>query len=368
MSDHPAARASDNPDAYRGLRILALTAVAIGVILLAAAAFALSYAGIHAIALQAGVSKPLARLYPLILDAMLVVGGAAVLSLRGAGLVTRCYAWLTVLVLLAAAAGADALHATATRLPHRSAAATVAIIPWALVLIGFALLLAMLRHARLRRAAANAPRIAPHGQARAHWQPTAGSPPASAGSPPAALPPGGMSGPAPRPAAAPVPVQASAVVLPGAPLPAGRYGDADEDPIRYGQPYPRDPDASGPADAGLPAAAGLPANSGFPADAGLAADSELAVDADAGQDDPTSDEARAVGLSAAPWVPRPREEASAGRGHEYPAGTMSAAPTPEMSAAPTPDPQDDADDDADPAPSAMPHFDRMQSSPTPPAD
>ena len=41
MSDQSAARASTNADAYRGLRILALIAVAVGVILLAAAAFVL---------------------------------------------------------------------------------------------------------------------------------------------------------------------------------------------------------------------------------------------------------------------------------------------------------------------------------------
>jgi Protein of unknown function (DUF2637) len=134
----------------RGLRLLALCAVAIGLILLAAAAFVLSYAGVHAVALSAGVSPRLARLYPLILDAMVVVAGAAVLSLRGAGLPSRWYAWLSLLVMLAADAGADTLHAIGTRLPHKQSAAAAAIIPWALLLIGFSLLLAMLRHARVR--------------------------------------------------------------------------------------------------------------------------------------------------------------------------------------------------------------------------
>jgi len=39
-----------------------------------------------------------------VFDAMLVVACAAVLALRGAGLPSRCYAWLTMLVLLGAAA------------------------------------------------------------------------------------------------------------------------------------------------------------------------------------------------------------------------------------------------------------------------
>jgi len=150
MSDHRP------PDGHPVLRGLALWAVAAGVVVLAAAAFVLSYPGIHAVALHAGVSRSLARIYPVIFDAMLVIACAAVLSLRGAGLVSRCYAWLTLLVLLAAAAGADTLHSTGTRLPHRQAAAAAAIIPWALLLIGFGLLLAMLRHARLRRTAASA--------------------------------------------------------------------------------------------------------------------------------------------------------------------------------------------------------------------
>jgi hypothetical protein len=144
------------PDGHGGFRLLAFVAVSVGLVVLAAAAFALSYAGVHAVALSAGVSPRLARLYPVIFDAMLVVACAAVLSLRGAGLPSRCYAWLSLLVLLAVVAGADALHATNTALPHQPAAAAVAVIPWALVLIGFGLLLTMLRHARLRKAAAAA--------------------------------------------------------------------------------------------------------------------------------------------------------------------------------------------------------------------
>jgi uncharacterized membrane protein SirB2 len=150
MSDLGAPHPRESRD---GFRLLALVAVSVGLLLLAAAAFALSYSGVHAAALSAAVSPRLARLYPLIFDAMLVVAGAAVLSLRGAGLPSRCYAWLWLLVLLAAVAIADALHATNTRLPSRPASAAAAVIPWALVLIGFSLLLAMLRHARLRRVA-----------------------------------------------------------------------------------------------------------------------------------------------------------------------------------------------------------------------
>ena len=152
MSDQPQGGSAQPADSHRGLRLLGLVAVSAGVLLLMAAAFVLSYTGIHAIALSAGVSPRFARIYPVIFDAMLVVACAAVLALRGAGLPSRCYAWLTMLLLLGAAASADTLHATNTKLPHKPTAAAAAIIPWALVLLGFGLLLSMLRHARLRRA------------------------------------------------------------------------------------------------------------------------------------------------------------------------------------------------------------------------
>jgi Protein of unknown function (DUF2637) len=137
--------------APRALRVLGLVAAFLGVAALAAATFVLSYSAIRAVALQAGITPRLARGYPLLLDAMLVIVLAAVLALRGAGLPSRVLAWLTLLLVAAAAAGADALHAAGHRLPRQAAAITAAVLPWVLVLLAFVLLLAMLRHARLRR-------------------------------------------------------------------------------------------------------------------------------------------------------------------------------------------------------------------------
>jgi len=148
------------------LRVLATAAVSVGLAALAGGTFVLSYAGIHALALHAGIAPRLARGYPLLLDAMLVIALAAVLALREADRPSRLLAWTTLLAVLAAAAGADALHAAGHRLPHRVAAITAAVLPWVLVFLAFALLLAMLRHARMRRLAAtqaahgNAPAIA----------------------------------------------------------------------------------------------------------------------------------------------------------------------------------------------------------------
>jgi Protein of unknown function (DUF2637) len=133
------------------LRIVAVVAACVGVVALVAGAFVFSYPGLHAVALQARVSPRLAKGYPLMLDALLVVAMPAALTLRSAGWSSRLLAWIVLLALLCAAAGADALHAAGGHLKARPAAITAAILPWALVLIAFILLLTMLQHSRARR-------------------------------------------------------------------------------------------------------------------------------------------------------------------------------------------------------------------------
>ena len=148
MNDNPRANGSRGRDPYAALRLIALIAAIAGVIVLAAAAFVLSYGGIHKIALSAGVSPSMARIFPVIFDAMLVVSCAAVVSLRAAGWWQRTYSWLSTLALLAVVAAADAVHATGTHIPRKPAAATVAVLPWVLLLLAFSLLLSMLRQFR----------------------------------------------------------------------------------------------------------------------------------------------------------------------------------------------------------------------------
>jgi hypothetical protein len=113
----------------------------------------LSYSGIHHVALQAGVSSSLAKLYPVIFDAMLIIAGAAAMALRGAGWWSRFYAWACLIALLVAVAIGDAVYATGTVLPVRATRAAVAITPWVLLLLAFGLLLTMLRYFRKARAA-----------------------------------------------------------------------------------------------------------------------------------------------------------------------------------------------------------------------
>ena len=101
---------SQGENGGRVLRLLALIAVAGGVIALTAGACVLSYTSVHDLALHAGVSGSLAKIYPGIADAMLVIAGCAVLALRGAGLISKIYAWLCFIVLLAAIAAGSAIR------------------------------------------------------------------------------------------------------------------------------------------------------------------------------------------------------------------------------------------------------------------
>ena len=153
MSDLPGAARPRAADYGTRFQVAAVVIAITGVMLLAVAAFLVSYAGIRQIAVAAGVSPALAGLYPLMVDAALVVACVAALALRGAGWQMQGYAWLSVIFLLAAVAVAGAVHAAGVSLPHRPAAAAVAALPWVLFLLGFGLCLSVLRHLRAARAA-----------------------------------------------------------------------------------------------------------------------------------------------------------------------------------------------------------------------
>jgi Protein of unknown function (DUF2637) len=145
------------PAASRGrLNLAAVTGVLTGTVLLAGAAFLLSYARFHEMALTAGVSPSLATLYPLMFDTALVIACVAALALRGAAWWMRGFALLSVTILLAAVAVAEAVHSAGISLPYGPTAAAFAALPWALFLIGFCLGLLVLRYLRTARAVARA--------------------------------------------------------------------------------------------------------------------------------------------------------------------------------------------------------------------
>ena len=136
-------------------RLLLNIAVTIVVLAVAAAAFVLSYPGVHAIALQGGVSAQLARIYPGLFDAVLVIACVAAVVLRDGPWWARSWAWLVVIVVLGAIGATDVLHAADYTLRHRLTEGIVAAAPAVAVLLAFSLLLTMLRQSRPRPSAAD---------------------------------------------------------------------------------------------------------------------------------------------------------------------------------------------------------------------
>ncbi len=129
---------------------LVTLATVIVVVAVAVATFVLSYSGVQAVALQSGVSSSLARYYPGVFDAVLVIACAAA-PLRDARLWTRLYTWLVILVVIGLVGAMDAVHAMSVALPHRQTAGTVAVLPWVLLLLAFSLWLVVLRHFRVQQ-------------------------------------------------------------------------------------------------------------------------------------------------------------------------------------------------------------------------
>jgi len=123
-------------------------AVAIVVLAVAAGTFFLSYPGIHAIARQGGVSGQLARFYPGLFDAVLVIACVAAVMLRDARWWARCWAWLVAIVVLGAIGATDVLHAMSYGLRQRPTEGVVAAAPVAAVLLAFSLFVTMLRQSR----------------------------------------------------------------------------------------------------------------------------------------------------------------------------------------------------------------------------
>jgi hypothetical protein len=165
--------------------------VALVVVAVAAAAFIFSYDGVHAIALFGGVSSQLARYYPGLFDAVLVIACVAAVMLRDGRWWARLWAWIVVFVVLAAIGTTDVLHAMNYALPRRPTEGIVAAAPVVAVLLAFSLLLTLLRQTRTHaeEQAAPAPLDVP-------------ALPAATAAPPIALPAAPAAASAPAPARA----------------------------------------------------------------------------------------------------------------------------------------------------------------------
>jgi hypothetical protein len=242
---------------------LVTLATVIVVTAVAAATFVLSYTGVHAVALQSGVSVSLARYYPGVFDAVLVIACAAA-PLRDAQLWTRLYTWLVIFLVVGILGAIDAVHAMNVALPHRQTAGVIAVLPWVLLLLAFGLWLAILRHFRVQQSR----HLAAAGDAGTALAPDAG--PAESG-PAESGPEGhGDAAPAGRPTRPALPPAASEEAAPQAVAePAPAAGDSAEgsspadslDGLYDVTPYdtaayevaPVDPgEDSGPADPGGP--------------------------------------------------------------------------------------------------------------------
>ncbi|HUN34670.1 MAG TPA: DUF2637 domain-containing protein [Trebonia sp.] len=236
---------------------LVTLATVIVVVAVAAATFVLSYSGVHAVALQSGVSASLARYYPGVFDAVLVIACAAA-PLRDARLWTRVYTWLVIFIVVGLLAAMDAVDAMGVVLPRRQTAGTVAVLPWVLMLLAFTLWLVVVRHFRVQqsRRFAQVPLGAPESLTAPESQV---SPGLLAARQAPALPPGPSEPPAPEeptaPEEPPAPEEPTAQEDGPEQAPGGDYWEnsgpapvVDELP----ESTPHDPpeDDQGPADPG----------------------------------------------------------------------------------------------------------------------
>jgi Protein of unknown function (DUF2637) len=150
---HPAAAPAPRRN---WVRRLANLLVALVVIAMAAATFVFSYDGVHAIALLGGMSPKLARYYPGLFDAVLVIACVAAVVLRDARWWARAWAWVVLIVVLAAIGATDVVHAMSYTLRQRTTEGIVAAAPVVAVLLAFSLLLTLLRQSRSQGAGAAA--------------------------------------------------------------------------------------------------------------------------------------------------------------------------------------------------------------------
>jgi hypothetical protein len=180
---HPAAAPAPRRN---WVRRLANLLVALVVIAMAAATFIFSYDGVHAFALLGGMSAKLARYYPGLFDAVLVIACIAAVVLRDARWWARAWAWVVLVVVLAAIGATDVLHATNNTLRQRTTEGIVAAAPVVAVLLAFSLLLTLLRQSRSQGAGAAADDAPGDWAARPSMMPTQLDLPALPAAPPAA--------------------------------------------------------------------------------------------------------------------------------------------------------------------------------------
>lgn len=131
----------------RGLR-LAVLAAETGTVLLAAAAFVLSFTALHDLAARSGIDRDLAWLWPLIVDGIIVVATVAVFTLAGTRVIW--YPWLLLILGAGVSVAANAVHALVAADPGVPPllAASVASVPPIVLVASTHLTAILIRHSR----------------------------------------------------------------------------------------------------------------------------------------------------------------------------------------------------------------------------
>ncbi|MFC6080220.1 DUF2637 domain-containing protein [Sphaerisporangium aureirubrum] len=127
------------------LRRLGTSVAVLAVAGLAGAACTLSFEPLRALAMTGGARGDLAYLYPAGFSALLAVALISVFLLRSRRWPARVQAGFVLAVLVVAAATANTVVATGATINPREAAVTVAVLPWALLVLGLWLLLLSVR-------------------------------------------------------------------------------------------------------------------------------------------------------------------------------------------------------------------------------
>ncbi|MFK0173983.1 DUF2637 domain-containing protein [Streptomyces sp. NPDC090306] len=91
--------------------LLGSWAIRVGVTLLAACAFSLSYDALQQMAVAIHIHRLLTYVFPLVIDGFIAIGIGALLMLRTAPLHSRLYVWMLVGIATATSIWANALHA-----------------------------------------------------------------------------------------------------------------------------------------------------------------------------------------------------------------------------------------------------------------
>jgi Protein of unknown function (DUF2637) len=331
--------------------------VALVVTAVAAAAFVFSYDGLHAFALLGGMSVQLARYYPGLFDAVVVVACVAAVMLRDGRWWARLWAWLVLIVVLGAIGAADVAHAVHYTLPYRRTEGIVAAAPVAAVLLAFSLLLTMLRQTRARPGT-----VAP---AVTEAVPALPAPPL-----PIALPAAPAAEPDPDPA-----VTTAPAVLPAPPAAAQRSPYPPTEPTAViAAAAPSTAEAPAPAPAPAPATVPVPVRESrsirYAGNTPPQRAWELPSDRSA---KPRAEQAAAVEqTTATPEDYWDSEEAGPFAGLVYSARDEGSGSGRAAGETAKPDPHPELDEDAPPfatAPFAsVPRLNRQRSTPAPPTD